>query len=259
MKKVILFLIVLMAFGGQMAQARLISSRTFGERSKAPTMWILRTGLSLNNAAGSAVGDFKKEADYEGVTDFGIGCQAGYELSIAFNKIMGNHGLYWGMELGLGTRGASMHSKYQPYEDDDYMENGHWSILTWNVKYSPFTIGYKYDLNSSITLDAHLGAFVSFDFAGSGKCKWDIGSKDDMDYEEDSNSIGNDDLSEFRRFDCGIQFGVGVWYKKFNFDITYQRGFMNAYDFSVDRTDFYVSEGAKVYSSNLMLRVGYAF
>jgi hypothetical protein len=64
-------------------------------------------------------------------------------------------------------------------------------------------------------------------------------------------------LDGFQRFDAGIQAGVGVWYKKFNFDITYQRGFVSACDVMIDWSDSDASY--KVFSSNLMLRVGYSF
>jgi hypothetical protein len=157
--------------------------------------------------------------------------------------------MYWGMELGLGSRGASASGEYI-YDDGEEFEKVKEHIATWNAKFSPFTIGYKYALNETIKLDAHLGGFVSYDFAGSGKADWTT-SKEDPETDKCDFSEIKDDYY-FECFDAGVQFGVGVWYKNFNFDITYQRGFINA-------SEANELDGNSVYSSNLMLRVGMAF
>lgn len=259
MKKLFLAFIVSVT-AMQCAQARIVNSRIFGEREKQGTEWIFRMGMSLDNAAGSAVSQAKEEfeewkadeAEYGLNPSYGFGCKAGFEFSLAFNKPIGKSGLYWGMELGIGTRGA----KYSTNSDmDEYREDARKSLLTWNVKYSPFTIGYKYPLTKNIRLDAHLGAFASYDFAGKGHSKWIY---DDGEGDNETTVIGDGDLSHFQRFDAGIQAGVGIWYKCFNFDITYQRGFINAYDMSY-QSFWDIKDDAKVFSSNLMLRVGIAF
>lgn len=264
MKKYFLYAIIIAATCCEQSEARIVSSRIFGQRTDAKTSWIIRTGLSLNNATGSAVSDVKAEMDgYDRVDgynqSYGIGCKAGYELSVAFNRILGRSGLYWGMELGLGTRGASYHSVYESQDGgSEYKENCNKYLLAWNVKYSPFTLGYKYAINSNIDIDAHIGAYASYDFAGTGHTKWDESYGGRPVIDESSDKIGKGDLEDYQPFDCGFQIGIGVWYKQFNFDITYQRGFINAYNMNY-QSMWDISRDSTVNSSNLMLRVGFAF
>jgi hypothetical protein len=253
MKKLIAIALVALV-GSSLANAKVVRSRTVGEKEKAPTEWIIRVGASINNAAGAGVSKVKEdENSYDGDGSYSVGSRVGMDLSIAFNKPIANSGAYWGMELGLGTRGASASSKYSN-ESGSYQEESKQHIATWNAKFSPFTIGYKYALNSDIKLDGHIGAFVSYDFTGSGVAKWTVirdGEEDDS--YEDKNNLGEDELDGFQKFDAGMQIGVGVWYKKFNFDITYQRGFVHASSYR------YKSEMYDIFSSNLMLRIGYSF
>lgn len=242
--------VMLLTAATWLADARVISSRTVGERSKTDTEWIIRTGVSIDGGVGSAKSEYNDWCTDGG--DYGsgsFGMAAGYELSFGFNRAFSRAGgLYWGMELGLGTRGIK-------YKLDSEYDSGTQKLLTWNIKYSPFTFGYKFALNQNIKLDAHLGAYLSYDFAGTGKANW---KDSDGDSDSDSAGIGDDEYFEgFQRFDAGIQAGVGVWYKRFNFDITYQRGFVNACNFE-DNYDLDEIDG-KIYSSNLMFRVGIAF
>lgn len=181
------------------AQAQLRTSRTFFKQDHRATEWIIRAGLSINNMAGT---------DAEG-----MGSKTGFDVDLGFNKYFGQTNLYWGMELGVGTRGCSM-------EYDGYKSDG----MAYNVKYSPFTIGYKFPIGESIKIDPHVGGYLSYDFAGD---------KTDND------------------FDAGIQAGIGLWYGRVNLDFMYQRGFVNCMD------DNYYDQ--KAYTSNFLIRVGYAF
>ena len=97
------------------AQAQLRTSRTFF-KSNSRTEWILRAGVSFNNIAGT---------DAEGLSS-----KTGFDVDFGFNKYFGQSNLYWGMELGVGTRGASLE-----YEGEKE------GFTSYNVKYSPFTIG----------------------------------------------------------------------------------------------------------------------
>jgi hypothetical protein len=255
MKKLIAIALVALV-GTSFANAKLVRSRTVGEKAKTPTEWIVRIGASINNAAGEAVKEIKYDySDGDEYGSYSVGPRVGMDVSVAFNKPMGSSGAYWGMELGFGSRGASAKTADG---DDDYYENSHQHIATWNLKYSPFTFGYKYAINTAIKLDVHLGAYVSYDFAGSGKATWEWDEYGEPESETETYSLGEDMLDGFQRFDAGIQAGVGVWYKKFNFDITYQRGFVSACEVMIDWSDTR-NASYKVFSSNLMLRVGYSF
>ena len=53
---------------------------------------------------------------------------------------------------------------------------------------------------------------------------------------------------DYNHFDAGMNIGVGVWYDRFNLDLTYQRGFIDVF------TD---ADGIK--TSNFMIRLGIAF
>ena len=177
------------------AQAQLRTSRTFF-KSNSRTEWILRAGVSFNNIAGT---------DAEGLSS-----KTGFDVDFGFNKYFGQSNIYWGMELGVGTRGASLE-----YEGEKE------GFTSYNVKYSPFTIGYKFPVTEAIKIDPHVGGYLSYDFS----------TTNDVELEND--------------FDAGIQAGVGVWYGRINLDFMYQRGFVDM-----------VEKGK---TSNFLIRVGYAF
>lgn len=228
MKKVLL--LAVMGIMAACASAQVVRSTTY-VKEKTPTQWYVRAGLSFNNYT-SMTG-----ADADGKQ----GMKMGAEFDLGFQRPIKKSGAYWGMELGIGSRGGT-------YEWDD-KEDGKYSYSAWNVKYSPITFGYQYAVTENIKIDGHIGAFVSYDFSKS--CKFSIDKKykeywSDFEIEEEE-EWGKDLMEDF---DVGLQIGVGVWVKKFNVDLTYQRGFMDA--MSADET-----KAPK--SSNLMLRVGYAF
>lgn len=211
MKKLFLFVVVAMMAAA--ASAQVVTSRTL-VKSKSQTMWYGRVGLSLNNVAGAP-------------SEMGAGAKAGLDVDFGFHRNIGKAGAYWGMELGVGTRGASF--DIEDYDDGKISAD----YSAWNIKYSPVTLGYKYSLTDDIKIDGHLGAFLSYDFSK----KFEIEGEDvidDMDYLD---------------FDAGMQIGAGIWWKRFNLDFTYQRGFVNIFDGSDDSLN----------SSNFEIRLGYAF
>ena len=192
MKKVLL--IALLAVFGISANAQILSSRTV-TKPKSNTMWILRAGMTLNNATDNQGG----------------GSAIGFDATIGFNKPISSSSVYWGMDLGVGTRGFS----FKGYDDETY------DALAYAVRFSPVTFGYKYAFTEDFKLDGHLGAYASYDFAH------------------------NDEAEGLDDFDAGVQVGIGAWWKRFNLDVTYQRGFC---DMAGDSK-----------SSNVMIRLGIAF
>lgn len=216
MKKVILFAAAI--FMAATASAQKVSSTTY-VKEKSQTMWYGRIGMSINNLAGAP--------SAEGVS---MGSKIGMDVDFGFQRNISRSGLYWGMELGVGSRGASMENKYED-------ETEKTSVSAWNIKYSPITLGYKYSLTDDLKLDGHLGAFLSYDFTKKVKTddyEWDNEDMDELDYND---------------FDAGMQMGAGIWYKRFNLDFTYQRGFAKV-----------AKMGNKdLHSSNFMIRLGVAF
>lgn len=179
------------------ANAQLMTSRTFfGKESN--TTWFMRAGMSLNNVANA------EDAET------GIG----FDVDFGFQKPIASSAAYWGMELGIGTRGCGI----EHYDE---------TCTTYGVKWSPLTFGYKWAVTDNIKIDPHVGAFLEYDFAKS------------------------DAADSFNEFDAGLQIGAGVWFKRFNLDFTYQRGFCAIFD---------VPDGYDTpTSSNFMIRVGFAF
>lgn len=227
MKKFLIVALVAL-FGASAANAQLVKSRTYTEtEKKSNTMWFLRVGMAMNNY--TQTDDFEPD---------GIGSKIGYDFSVGFHKPIADFGMYWGMEFGLGTRGYKQSLDEKGYS---YSE----STLAHNVKISPITFGYKYAVTDWLKIDAHLGAYLSYDYAG--KYKWEY---DDDQYSEDGDESVYDAFDDYFGFDAGIQAGIGLWFDRFNLDFTYQRGFMGIYD---------ISDFDSPRSSNFMIRLGVAF
>ncbi len=216
MKKILLFFAV--AFMTLSAQAQVRTSRTF-VKQKSNTEWHFRAGLNFNNLTSVSI-------EYDNL-EYSSGYRTGFAVDFGFDKHFKNSNLYWGMELGIGTRGASIE-----IDDSDYNYN----ITGYNIKYSPFTLGYKLPISEKLRVDAHMGAWVAYDFATSD------------DAESGLPGIDN-------TVDAGIQIGVGAWYGRFNIDLMYQRGFIN----SIDTYIYHCGDLKGGCTSNLLLRLGVAF
>lgn len=187
--------------------------------SKTNTQWIVRGGLNFMNVVGSTY-----MSEYGG--------RVGYDLSVSFQKPIADFGLFWGMDMGLSSRGYGC--KEKDYEDKYIMHN---------LKYAPFTFGYEYQITKDLTLDAHTSIYMSIDYAG--KNKWRDLYGDDQSWDSESMK----DFEDYMPFDMGFQWGIGLWWKQFNLDLMYQRGFIN----------WTTESGYSWYASNFMLRLGYAF
>jgi hypothetical protein len=206
MKKILFMLVA--AFVCTTISAQLVTSTTY--RSEKPkTLWYVKGGLTMNKFTGDGV-----EVDGK----------AGYNIGIAFDRPIGGSGIFWGMGLQLASKG---------YKID---EEGYETKLKANKLEIPLNIGYKYNVNDDIAVDARIGGFVNYDVFG----------KMTSSYEGEEESIDLGDLEGYDRFGAGIQFGVGVWYQRINFNITYQKGLVSQ-----------IADTAK--ESNWMLSVGYAF
>jgi len=219
MKRVsLLFAALLLCFG---AQAQIVSSSsrtittTVTPKAPSTTTHYMRLGLNFMNYVGDGAE--------------GLDGKLGYDFTFGFQKPIGTSGLYWGMEYGLGSRGAG-------YSDDEE----DFSIMCHNIHYSPFQIGFKYNISGKWSVDPHLGVYLSADYTGKMKSEYE-----DYYGEKGKEEASMSDWEDYNRVDVGMRFGVGVWYDRFNLDLTYQRGFLESFD--------------ETKSSNLMLRLGVAF
>ena len=225
MKKAFITLLIVMT--GVCAQAQLRTSRTFVHQ-KAKMEWTVRAGVSFDRLTGYVESDLKSSGDLE------VGGKTGFAVDFGFNKFFKNSNLYWGMELGIDTRGTS-------FSGDDPKNDYTMSALFYNLKWSPFTIGYKVQVTDNIKVDPHIGLFASYDFATSSNDHDGFG----IDYTEN-------------KLDAGLQFGAGVWYGRFNLDLMYQVGFVpaNVYFYGNYGYSSYIDGGK---TSNFLIRLGVSF
>lgn len=232
MKK--LLLIAVVALVGMSASAQVKYNRTFAAK-KSNTMWYVRAGLNMNSLSLDD-GDFESQnSSYE------TSGKTGFNLDFGFNKGFGKSNAYWGMELGVSSRGGKIEefSGYKGYDDNgnefmEWVKNGEYSFTGYNVKFVPLMFGYKYPVTEDIKIDGHIGGFVSYDFTTS-------------EDEEDMYDVYSDS-----DVDAGLQVGVGVWYKRVNLDLMYQKGFIKSHTVS-----YYDEMTAK--NSAIVIRLGVAF
>lgn len=219
MKKLLTLALMAIITLGATAQVR--TSRTFTHVKK--TTWYLRAGMNFSTPS-----SIKTDEDNSAYTTYDASGKVGFDMDFGFQKKIGTSNAYWGMELGVGTRGVDVKEFY----DGEENENFDGSCTALGITYSPITFGYKYSLTDNIKLDGHLGAFLSYD----------LGSIGSYSYELDNS------------FDAGMQIGVGVWFSHVNLDFTYQAGFCNAFN---GGELYNVKDSCKI--GKFMIRLGYAF
>ncbi len=216
MKKLFSFVITAILCGtAAFAQSAIVSSRSTSisvSETPSNSQWVLRAGA---NFAGFC-GDGADELD----------SKFAYDVALSFQKPLSDFGMFWGMELGLGTRGCS-------YSEGEYEENA----LAHNIRFSPFTFGYAYAINESVKIDAHLGAWLSYDLFG----EWTV------EYDGEEESVKISDIEDYNNLDYGVTFGIGVWYDRYNLDLSWQRGFSE------------VIKDSEMSTNNMMIRLGIAF
>lgn len=275
MKKVILTLVIA-ALVAPASFSQIVRSTTFTKpevvkvKEKSRIDWYVRLGLSCNNLTGGAVSTVNKQ-DKDYIKEFeegeegksGFGTRVGYDIEFGFNKFFGKSNLYWGMEIGLGTRGGSYHWWYK-YTDEDYTSESSdkcW-VNSYGAKLVPFQIGYRYPVTEKIAIDAHLGIWMGCDFAGTYT---EDESYESTNYEKETFKESWDffdgDYVRGLIMDAGMQLGIGVWYGRFNLNFTWQRGFAPMMsEFPYGDTVFDKNGHEQKYnSSNAIISLGIAF
>jgi len=223
MKKLLsLAVIALMGAGAAMAQSTIVSSRSVSitrEKEPSNTQWIVRAGINVMGLDGKG--------------SEGTGSKAGYDFAVSFEKPISNFGFNWGMELGLTSRGSSFETAGTGLSS--------MSLMAHAIRFSPITFGYGYNITDDFKIGIHLGGYVSVDYTASLSAE--------ANGESESMGIGdmNDAGMGYQRFDGGIALGGGLWYKRFNLDVTWNRGFVA------------IMEDSESFASNVMIRLGYAF
>jgi hypothetical protein len=207
MKKIILTALTCLLMEG--AQAQIVSSRSISitQEKKAPSETLTYGRVGLGLM--NFTGD-----------DVNVDTKLGYDIAVGFQKAIGSNDLYWGMEAGLGSRGFK----------DKYYDG---SLIAHNIQVSPFNFGWKPEIGNDLKLDIHVGVFASYDFVGTVK--------------DENETYGLGDVDGWNRFDIGLNPGVGIWFGKYNIDLSLQRGLLEAI------------EDSKAYTQNVLIRFGIAF
>ncbi|MBR0245576.1 MAG: outer membrane beta-barrel protein [Bacteroidales bacterium] len=231
MKK--LFIVSLALLTSLIAQAQIVSSSSRSiivKPVERNTVFYLKGGLAFQTWTGKDAKDFCETNPGSGV---------GYDVLFGFQKDFSFlNGLYWGPEVGLGSRGMKLSfSEGSVSESVTAMMNA--------LKITPVQLGYKYDITSLLTIDAHIGFLMSVDLFGGMYYKYSYGKESDSSSE---NLSELNELMNYKRFDIGINPGITLWIGKLGVDFTYQKGFLSM-----------VGDQAKVYSQNLLLRLAYRF
>lgn len=223
MKKFILLAVTALFVTTASAQIVSSSSRSITtEKRESTSISYFRAGMNFTTVTNND--EFENK-----------GRKLGYSIAYGFNKAIATNGAYWGMEFGLGSRGFT--DTYDGGELSDEL-----TMLSYNAVVSPFNFGWKYEVIDGLKVDAHIGAYVSYDFAG--KLKYETS----YDYSEEYTI---DEIEDYSSIDAGVIFGFGVWYKdRFNVDLSFQNGMINMFD----------SGGScKFNTRNILLRVGITF
>lgn len=149
----------------------------------------------------------------------GLEMLPGYNASIDFTKPFYKN-FFWDTGLMFGSRG---------YDDAD--SDGSLRAHALSI---PLAAGYKQHLTTNCAIEVRFGSFFSVDMGG--KLKTAAG-----------HTLHLHELDGYHRCDGGIILAFGVWYKQFNLDFMFKRGFAKLWDDGPD--------GAV----NHLIRLGYAF
>ena len=194
------------------------------EKPKEPSTTInyIRLGLNISGAHGDGAKNSKSVLLYDLVW--------GFQRPIVSE-------FYWGMEFGLSARGFKFEDKGS-YSGSSYKYTE--KLTAHQLRLVPIQLGYRFNIGDKVKIDPHVGVFFSGDFAGS--------YKEELTYsgDKDSESTSIYDINDYRYFQVGGQFGVGVWFSKFNLDFSYQFGGLD-----------YIKD-SKMKSHNFLIRLGFA-
>ncbi|MBO6118180.1 MAG: outer membrane beta-barrel protein [Bacteroidales bacterium] len=216
MKKVLMTICLLaLGFG---SQAQLITKdKTNGMQS------YVRVGLTTMSLSGDDADDLKNKTGYS--------VMFGTQKEITSSDIFI---LYYSAEAGLKSRGYGMSEKYDDYKYEEY-------LFSHNIAASPVNLGLNLKISNDFLFDAHAGVYGAFDYYGKMKATEKEGSH------KDSESISLGDIENYRRYDFGVNFGFGLWYQQFNFDVSFQKGFID------------IIEDVNAVTNNITFSIGYKF
>ncbi len=273
MLKKLFFVALLMAAIVPVKAHVLGDALTLPEFNDGKTHWIFRAGLGINGVVGPNKETTNMQWE-DGKWSGAFKAVSGYDFGFGFNKSFGHNPLYWGMELSLGMRGYKTNATKSSSTGAIHTSHGtagassnsvsEMSLVCYNAQLTPLSIGYKYSFLERMAVDLHVGAFVSYDFAGNMKTNY----THDVHYfagnnkhEENDSKVKISDIEGLNKHDIGMNLGVGYWYGHFNIDITWQRGFVPVY--STGDEDVKIGKNTvkrgNLYSNSFQITLGYTF
>ena len=203
-------------------------------------VWIVRTGVSLNNVSGSGVeetkaiwmaskgaGEFKNALG--GTMSFGLYCP------------LAPSQFYYGINVSTGMRGFRTSTKWK--DDISNMNSQTTRLTAFNAQISPTNVGYIAKISDNAALDFHVGTFFSCDFAGSVITEVDYSNNT-----KNRTSIDINDDEDYEKYDIGVIGGIGLWINHWGIELNYQRGIA-----TMDKG------GVNLYSNKILFTLGYAF
>lgn len=266
----ILILAVMPLSAASQSKARVLQLPDF--RGKK-AVWVIRAGAGFNKAVGSNKETQQEDWD-NGDWDGSFKSSTGYDFTIGFSKSFGGSPLYWGMEVGLSTRGYKTSATWEKSLSSSVSGGTDYhgkfqdvTLLCHMVKFSPFMIGYRYEFLGNMAADIHLGAYASYDYAGKNTVDYTdhivstskYGNRNDKTTTSTETKLN--DLDGMRKYDAGMTLGVGYWFGRFNIDFTWQRGFISMNDDGDQKVKIGKNsrEKGNLYANSFQLKLGYAF
>ncbi len=234
MKK-LLFLLAAV-FISSTASAQIVMSRSVYKQKKPyqANFYIkagagLDGGIGLNDKLDKNYYGSQLQAEIKSVNQFA------YNISFGFDRTIGQHGAYWAVEVGGGSRGiafdvesAQMYNYgtgYVPLTDAKFTDDP--NCTAFFIHLMP-QIGWKFKISDNIKFDTHIGGFAGISLP--------INYIHAIEYINSTGARETTTLSYYGSyywgeyddtFDVGAQIGIGLWIDRFNIDLSYRQGFLD--------------------------------
>ncbi|MCR5780416.1 MAG: PorT family protein [Bacteroidaceae bacterium] len=247
MKKLLFMLVA--AFISTATSAQIVMSRSVYKQKKPyKANFYIKAGIGTEGALGmeSHLYSYNYGLIVEGKVN--TVSHFAYNLSLGFDRTIGQQGAYWAVEVGGGSRGVAFEAKDvtiggTPVSNVEFNDPNCSAFL---IHLMP-QFGWKFQVSDNIKIDTHIGAFAGISLP--------INEIHSIEYINSTGALGNTPLhsnvidywGDYEdMFDVGAQIGIGLWIDRFNIDLSYRQGF------------FEMLEGPDGMANKLFLSIGYA-
>lgn len=179
-----------------------------------------------------------KEQYVKGGLALSVDGNIGYDICYGFQKPSESGNIYWGMEMGLGTRGSD-------------------EVHCHTIKIAPIFVGKKLPSNKGVVCVPQLGTFISCDFIqdcyGATWCLFK---------NNDNNHSPGTTYHAGRFFDFGVTASLCFWIQRVGIEFGYQQGVLDDGGKSSITSDYYGSSYQPFKfncTSNFLFRIAYRF